>query len=217
MRIVIQILLLLAPLVGLRAQHDTVPEYLQISPKAISAGINGLSTPLFNISKDGHEVYAKVVFLPKYIKKSTVIYFYIKENNDSIVQELKQIALKLGQIAAREKFALTSLELRLKAYPEDIWTNNVLVGNLAYSMIGMTWDEQEEQEYILISFPLHASISYKYNSRKNHSRKLLKLLQNGIVLGLDIRLENKKLNIPLGFPLHDTLNKMEEEYRKKKS
>lgn len=215
-RISFILLLLLFSVTELSAQDNLVPKYQIISPKAISAGIEGYSTPLFNISKSGHEVNAKVVYVPEFINSSSVIFFYIKESDDSIVQELKQLAIELAQIATLEKYAKTTLELTLKTYPEDIWTNNILIGNIAYSMIGITWDEQDEQEYIFISFPLHASISTTYSSRKNHSKKFRKLLQDSIVYGLEIQFKSRTLNIPFGFPLNITLKKIEEKHRTKK-
>lgn len=216
MRIPFISFLLLISVFDLHAQDNCIPEYEKISAKVISAGIEGYSTPLFNISKSGHEVNAKVIYVPEYINYTSVIYFYIKENNDSIVQELKQIALELSRIATYEKYAKTTLELTIKAYPEDIWTNNVVMGNLAYSMIGIMWDEQDEQEYIFLSFPLHASLSAKYNSRKNHSKRFRKQLQDSNVFGLEIQFKNRNLNIPFGFPLNTTLSKIEEKYRTKK-
>lgn len=217
-KVVITFLLLLLLFLGadVHAQDKSVPEYLQISPKVISAGIEGYSTPLFNICRSENIVNAKVVYLPQYTNNVSIIYFYIKENNDSIVQKVKHIAEESSKIAAREKYARSTLCLTLKAYPEDIWTSNILLGDFIYSMVSISWDEQDEQEYLLVSFPLHASLSSKYDSRKNHSKKFRKMLQNGSVSGLELQFRDKTVEIPFGFPLSKTLSKMEEMYKGKK-
>ncbi len=143
MKIAYTFIFLLCLWVDLFAQEKTIPEYLEISHKVISAGIEGYSTPLFNISESGHEILAKIVYLPEYVNKTSSISLYIQENDDSIVQELIQITKDLSRTATYEKYASAPFEITIKAATGNIWTNSILLGNSAYSMMGLLWDEQE--------------------------------------------------------------------------
>jgi len=208
------LLAVLIPTFWMVAQ-ESLPKYMQIEKKSLSAGIDGYATPLFAICGDSSKVEGRIVYIPEYVNKSTLLCVYIKDNGATLADQLKElIGILQKEISSKKNYrSVQSITYTLKAYPEDIWTNDILIGDLAYSLIGYQWDDQDEEDYIIINIPLHVCCSIKQNKHKNHAKKFREQLKESYVTRLEIMYGFKQYSVPFDFPLNLVIDIMESLYK----
>ncbi len=191
------------------AQTKAIPDHLNIRRKIISAGIYGFATPIFNLSTPEHNIEGKVVYIPKY-NNSTRLMFYIKETKESPVQEIILMMQQFQNESEKSEYHRKNFSITVEGYPESFWINSNSLGNQAFSLFNKIWDEEEEEEYIMILVPLNVCLSMKHNSYKNHNNHFRKQLQKGHYYGIKLQLDsNYKISIPFSFPLEETIKKIE--------
>lgn len=191
------------------AQTEAIPDHLNISRKIVSAGVYGFATPIFSLSTTEHNIEGKVVYIPEY-NNSTTLAFYIKETHDSLVQEINQMIDEFQKESEKSEYHRKNFSITVEGYPEPFWVNSSDLGNRGFNIFHKIWDEEDEEEYIMILIPLSVCLSTKYNSYKNHKKHFRKQLQKGNYYGIRLQLGfDEKIYIQFSFPLEETIKKME--------
>ena len=191
------------------AQTEAIPDHLNISRKIVSAGVYGFATPICSLSTTEHNIEGKVVYIPEY-NNSTTLAFYIKETLDSLVQEINQMIDEFQKESEKSEYHRKNFSITVEGYPEPFWVNSSDLGNRGFNIFHKIWDEEDEEEYIMILIPLSVCLSTKYNSYKNHKKHFRKQLQKGNYYGIRLQLGfDEKIYIQFSFPLEETIKKME--------
>lgn len=208
-----QLLLILSLLILLPAHSNSLPEWLKIEKFTPSAGLKGYATPLFDICGKDANLRGKIVYVPSYVNNTSLLMVYMQDGDSELVKELKSLIEKAATQPAKERRFKTSMTISLDAYPEDIWTNDVLIGDAVYSLVGMQWSDSDEEDFLAVSIPLHACRSIKCSDSKNYANKFRKQLQESYVSGIEISFGFSKIVIPFDFPLNLVIEQMEEMYK----
>lgn len=198
--------------------QEALPKYMQIEKKSVSAGIDGYATASFALCGDSSAVEGRIVYIPEYVNKSALLSIYLKDNGAPAVVRMKSLIAMLQKEASKTSRyeRKKSITYTVRAYPEDIWTNNNLIGDLAYALVGYQWDDQDEEDYIFISIPLHVCRSIKHNKDKNYAKKFREQLRESYISSVEISCDFERYTIPFGFPLNLTIDIMETLYKEDK-
>ena len=196
------------------AQTEAIPDHLNISRKIVSAADSHYAGSAAGFSSSGTSGAAPSqrpapVSIPEY-NNSTTLAFYIKETLDSLVQEINQMIDEFQKESEKSEYHRKNFSITVEGYPEPFWVNSSDLGNRGFNIFHKIWDEEDEEEYIMILIPLSVCLSTKYNSYKNHKKHFRKQLQKGNYYGIRLQLGfDEKIYIQFSFPLEETIKKME--------
>lgn len=179
-------------------QNSPTPPHLQISKVKVD-GYDCYSTPFFELCPSFNHVQGKIIFLPdaQYIKRASTLSIFIKIDDSPTVVKLKEF------IHNATKW---NLSIKMIAEPESFYINkdsNVL------SCFGQVWDGYEECPVLCIQFPLVSCMIESSPKYKNRYKYLKKLLKESTFKSIKIECRKENIEIPLEFPLNDTIREME--------
>lgn len=169
----------------------------------VNDGLDGCYTEWMQWFNDSLNCIGKVTYVPN-IQGRSILVFSFKDNGSELTEELKRVIPRIQENAAKQ-YGKKDFSLQLNS-TKTIWTNNYLIGDIAYSLVGYAWDNLEETDVISISLPLHAC-KYSGSSRTGTSmikKRLRKEIFTDIVLLYDF----KKISIPIDYRFNEIYSEM---------
>lgn len=179
-------------------QNAKTPSHLLIS-KVKMNGYDCFTTPYFEICPSYSQLQGKIVYIPnaRFFKKQSFLTIYLKIDDCPIISKLKEMFNKASE---------RNLSIRMVAESYSFYVcreHNML------SYFGETWDGYEECKVMCITFPLALCMTDNQNKCKNRNNFFKKKLKESKFKKIHIECREETIDIPLEFPLNETIIEIE--------
>ena len=210
-------MLVLASPSALYAKSEIPDCPYEITKSKPNSGMIFYTTPYFDwLDSDGNTICKGSVGCGQYKNKSIVLIFQIKKDSSELSYLLSRLVINLN----REEHYSESFSVSLKYNNNKgmIHTNDSIIGKDAYQqLVNTAWNDADEEEVFIISFPLQASLingsrsslGKKWNHLKNTPLETIHLSDYHYIFK-ELTIE---INIPITFSLQSIINRFDYEMK----